>query len=366
MNKYLKYRNIKVTPRLPLKGNIDLTYRCNNNCRHCWLRIPSNLPEKEYELTFDEIIRIVDEARSMGCRSWNVSGGEPMLRPDFKDIFDYITRKSVTYALNTNGSLITPEIARLMKRKGTKMVALYGATAEVHDYITQHPGSFEATMKGFAYLKEAGASFIVQIIPMRDNYHQFNDMKALAESLSHHFKIGASWLFLSACGDPSRNQEIAQQRLDPKQVIDLDKPDLFFEEWLNDKGKDQPLNIELPTSNFEKGMKNKGQRTSNKELRRENSYCHSDDDRLFASCIAARRDFHIDPYGQMTFCCFIKEPALRYNLRKGRFKECWENFLPSLTDKVKGGKEYRENCGSCIDHSECRLSLFLSQREQKI
>ena len=112
--------------------------------------------------------------------------------------------------------LITPEIARLLSRKGQKMVALYGATAEVHDHITRHPGSFEATMQGFAYLKEAGAGFTVQLIPMRDNYHQFDAMVKLAQSLSPHYRIGAAWLYLSACGSRRRNAEIARQRLDPK------------------------------------------------------------------------------------------------------------------------------------------------------
>ena len=64
------------------------------------------------------------------------------------------------------------------------MVALYGATAAVHDHITRTPGSFEAVMQGFAYLKEAGVGFIVQIIPMKDNYGQLKDMIRLAESLS--------------------------------------------------------------------------------------------------------------------------------------------------------------------------------------
>lgn len=341
-------------PRIPLEGSLDLTYRCNNNCRHCWLRIPSDSPEKENELTFDEIIKVVDEARSMGCRRWSISGGEPMLRPDFAEIFDYVTQKSVSYSLNTNGSLITPEIARLLKRKGTKMVVLYGATAEVHDHITRHPGSFEATMKGFAYLKEAKAGFVVQLIPMRDNYHQFNEMKNLAESLSRHYRVGAAWLYLSARGDLDKNKEIMRQRLDPKEVIALDKPDLSFEEWKNSTVDHQTLNSELAISKFEQRTKKEGQGTSNKKPRSEHEYSHSKDDRLFASCIAARRDFHIDPYGRMTFCSFIKDPAMRYDLREGYFKDCWDNFIPSLADRVRGGREYLENCGSCEKRNDCR------------
>ena len=320
---YLETKKLNILPRLPLEGSVDFTYRCNNNCRHCWLRIPPQSREKRRELSFEEIKNIVDEARKMGCRSWSISGGEPMLRSDFLEIFDYITNHSGTYSINTNGSLITPKIAKSLKRKGTKMVALYGATAEVHDHITRSPGSFEATMRGFRYLKEAGTGFTVQLIPMRNSYHQFQDMIKLAESLSKHYRVGAAWLYLSACGDKEINAEIMRQRLSPKEVIELDKPDLSYEEWMDEEA---------------------------------GSSCHNTNNNgyLLSSCIATRRDFHIDPYGKMTFCCFIKDSSLRYDLKKGSFKECWEQFIPSLAKKVKATKEYKENCGSCGFRKDCR------------
>lgn len=313
----------RAIPRLPLEGSFDLTYRCNNNCRHCWLRIPPGARAGREELSLAEIARIVDEARRMGCRKWHISGGEPMLRPDFPEIFDYLTRKAVSYGLNTNGTLITPAIARLLTRKGIKMVALYGATAAVHDKVTRTPGSFEAAMQGFAYLKEAGAGFTVQLIPMRANYHQFEQMLALARQLSPHHRVGAAWLYLSACGSARRNAEIARQRLDPQDVIELDQPDLSFEDW------------------------SAGQ---------EEYACRLDagDDRLYAQCIARRREFHIDPYGRMAWCGFVQDPALRYDLRRGSFEEGWETFIPSLADRVRGGAEYLENCGSCDLRRDCR------------
>ena len=120
-------------------------------------------------MSFDEIIGIADQARAMGVRQWAISGGEPLLRPDFSEIFDYVTRRSVTYSWNTNGTLITPRIAGLLRRKGSKMVSLYGATPDIHDKITRNAGSFEAVLQGMAYLREAGAGFIVQLVPMRDN-----------------------------------------------------------------------------------------------------------------------------------------------------------------------------------------------------
>ncbi len=316
-------------PRLPLDGSLDLTYRCNNNCRHCWLWLPPDAPQEKDELSFDELRRIVDEARALGCHGWTVAGGEPMLRSDFAEIFDYVTRKATRYTLNTNGTLITPQIAQLLKRKGSKMIALYGATAEVYDAVTRHPGGFEEVMRGFEYLREAGAGFTVQLIPMRANWHQWDRMVALAKSLSPHCRIGATWLFLSSDGSARRNREIAGQRLAPRDIIALDEPNLTNiermqeiragEEWCEDAG--------AITANA--------------------------DDRLFARCIANRRDFHIDAYGKMTFCSFIKDPALRYDLRRGAFREAWEEFIPSLADKVRGGDEYRANCGACERSADC-------------
>jgi radical SAM protein with 4Fe4S-binding SPASM domain len=77
-------------------------------------------------------------------------------------------------------------------------------------------------------------------------------------------------------------------------------------------------------------------------------------DHIFASCINARRSFHIDPYGQTTFCSFIKDPSLRYDLRNRDFKTCWEEFIPSLIDEVRGGNEYQNNCGSCELKDYCK------------
>lgn len=333
MTEYLTTKKVNALPRLPLEGSIDLTYRCNNNCRHCWLWIPENSPEKERELSLEEIKRIVDEARSMGCRRWYISGGEPMLRPDFPEILNYLNKNSLGNTLNTNGTLITAEIARLMKKNAVNLIALYGATAEIHDHITRRPGSFEALKQGIAYLKEAGAEFTVQVVPMTDNYHQFKEMVQLAESLSRYWRIGATWLYLSACGDPHKNREILAQRLGPDRVVELDQPDFSGDE-VKDKGQGCEFNRRA-------------------------------DDRLFAACIAARRDFHIDAYGRMSFCSFIKDPELRYDLKRGTFQNCWEEFIPSLSDMVRGGKEYIENCGACESRDECGWCAVYGYIEKK-
>lgn len=242
-----------------------------------------------------------------------------MLREDFSEIFDYLTARSDGYTLNTNGTLITPAIARLLVRKGIKLVALYGATADVHDHVTRTAGSFAAAMRGIAYLQEAGAGFVVQVVPMRDNWHQYHDMLRLAGSLGPHYRVGAAWLNLSASASGERNAEILRQRLAPADVVALDPPG--------------PMCVGNTPKVCGPGR--------------------DSDDRLFASCILRNNEFHVDPYGGMSFCSRAKDPALRFDLRTGGVRDAWEEFLPGLAERTRGGRAYLEGCGACALREDC-------------
>ena len=323
MSRFVNRKEVIHLPRIPLRGTIDLTYRCNNDCRHCWLRLPRDSGDAAGELAADEIRRLVDDARAMGCREWFISGGEPMLRPDFPEIFAGITAKSAWYTLNTNGTLITPEIARLLRRKGTKLVALYGATAEVHDAVTRNPGSFEALWRGVAYLREAGAGFSVQVVPMKTNIFQYDAMVRLAESWSPSWRLGATWFYLSASGDPVKNAEIRAERLDPARVVELDGAG----------GAGSGALTEDVASSCGSAAAAGG---------------------LYANCLAGRRDFHVDPCGGMSFCGFVKDPALRLDLRTMSFAEAWDKRLPLLASAAVPANARAGDCGACDLRQDCK------------
>ena len=332
-------------PRLPTKASIDLTYRCDSACRHCWLWTADTGEERARELSTEEWRAVIDQARALGVREWAISGGEPMLREDFAELFEHATSRCLSYSLNTNGTLITPETARLLRRKGSKMVAVYGATAEVYDAVTRNPGGFDALVQGLSYLKEAGAGFTVQLIPLRANWRRWDEMLAFAQHWSRHYRVGAAWLYKSACGGPMVDAEIERQRLDPSDVVALDPPAVSR---LGPWGGEHPR----PTA---------------------------DGDRLYAACIASRRDFHVDAYGGMTFCSFVRDPALRWDLRAGSpvseasppdaasspagiasgvpagaVEHAWEQFIPGLAGVVRGGREYLEGCAACDLREDCR------------
>ena len=88
--------------------NLEITARCNNNCRHCYIALPAGDKEaKKKELSLEEISRIADEAASMGALWCLVGGGEPLLREDFFDIFLALKKKGLLVVIFTNATLIT-------------------------------------------------------------------------------------------------------------------------------------------------------------------------------------------------------------------------------------------------------------------
>ncbi len=335
MSRFVARRKVEKLPRLPLRGTLDLTYRCANDCRHCWLRLGPDAAEREVELSFGEIRRIVDEARALGCREWALSGGEPLIRPDFSEILSAIAARSSWYTLNTNGTMITPAIARLLKRRGTKLVALYGSTAAVHDAVTRNPGSFAALERGIAYLREARAGFTVQVVPMKINIADYDAMVRLAASWSPSWRVGATWLYLSASGDARKNRDILAERLDPRRVVELDE----VQAGGPGSAEDDTVSACAAASVASVG--------------------------LYADCIAGRRDFHVDPYGGMSFCSFVKDPALRLDLRAMSFAEAWEERLPRLAEAVPPSKAYDEGCGACDLRADCKWCPVFAYLESR-
>jgi radical SAM protein with 4Fe4S-binding SPASM domain len=326
------YKTItKALPRLPIEGSIDLTYRCNNNCRHCWVVEPNTKEVRKSELTTREWIEIFDHARAMGTSEWLISGGEPILRQDFSEIIGYIASHSSSYSLNTNGTLITPAIAQGFKNHGIVMISLYGATEHVHDNVTRNPGSFNAAIQGLAYLREAGVRFMIQLVPMKDNFHQWEEMKTLAQKLCPLWRMGALVLHYSASGDKIRNEEIQAQRLAPSQLVDLSPPNIAYDE----------RQVSATGCNV------KGNQ------------------RTYDFCISDRQSFHVDPKGGMSFCCLIKEEGLRYDLKKGSFEESWETFIPSLAQKEQISRLYNTDCHFCEAREYCQKCPAMNYLEHR-
>lgn len=165
---------------LPLNVHVDLTYRCNERCVHCYL------DHEDYgELTTAEAVRVLHELAAAGTLFLTFSGGEIFLRKDFFELLETARRLHFDLNLKTNGLLVTAERAARLKQLGVaKMqISIYSADPAVHDAITKVPGSLLRSLAAVRFLKQHGLSVKIACPLMKQNAGGFRDVLRLAEEL---------------------------------------------------------------------------------------------------------------------------------------------------------------------------------------
>ena len=159
---------------------------CNLKCRHCWItpRFVDGQPDPSDVIDVDALREAVAEAKPLGLGSAKLTGGEPLLHPRFLEIVDLLTEEGLDLNMETNGTLLTAELARYLKEEtnlGFVSVSIDGADAETHDWFRGVPGAFDAALRGLDSLVAAGYNNTQVIMAVhRGNLDQVEDVVRLA------------------------------------------------------------------------------------------------------------------------------------------------------------------------------------------
>src|SRR3984885_4525030 len=138
---------------VPLSVHLDITYRCNERCVHCYLD-----HDDHGEMTTAEIKKLLGELAEAGVFLLTLSGGEIMVRKDFFEILEYARELMFVVKLKTNAILIGPREADRIRDIGVDgiQVSIYSHRPEVHDAVTKVAGSFKGPLRPTRTLKPAG------------------------------------------------------------------------------------------------------------------------------------------------------------------------------------------------------------------
>lgn len=312
--------------RIPISGTVELTRRCNQNCLHCYNRLPlADRGARRSELTVEEHCRILDQISEGGCLWLLYTGGEPFARGDFPDIYTYAVQKGLLITLFTNGTLITPQIADhlLQWRPFSIEITIYGYTRETHERITGITDSYDRCMQAIGLLVKRGLPLKLKTMALKPNLGELWDMKRFVEQdFGLEFKFDA---MINPRVDRSRNPLAV--RLTPEEVVRLDLMDRQRAmEWRR----------------FD-------------ERYRCSAYCREHADQLY-QCGGGISSFAIDPRGMLSLCILSRNVS--YDLLKGSFQEGWEHFLREVRQEktTRGTKCSRcgikAMCGMCPSNAE--------------
>ena len=166
---------------VPISVQMDLTYRCNERCVHCYLD-----HDDHGEMTTAEIKRVMDEMAEAGVFILTFSGGEIFLRKDFFEILEYARlERQFCVKLKTNAIMIREREAARLREIGVEsiQISIYSHRSEVHDAITLVPGSLKRSIDAARFLKSQGLRVIFANVLMVQNMQDYRGVRALAEEL---------------------------------------------------------------------------------------------------------------------------------------------------------------------------------------
>src|ERR1700675_2769624 len=169
---------------IPLSVQLDLTYRCNERCVHCYLDHGDH-----GEMTAAEIKELLDQMADAGVFYLTVSGGEIMMRRDFFEILEHARLRTFCIKLKTNGVLIREKEADRIKALGVESVqiSIYSHVPEVHDAITKLPGSLVQSIEAIRRLRAHGIQVTIANVLMVQNVNDYAGVRALAAELGAQF-----------------------------------------------------------------------------------------------------------------------------------------------------------------------------------
>ena len=315
--------------RVPLCGAFDLTYRCDFRCAHCYAgHLVAQSAAESTELSTQEAVEVLNAAAEAGCLNMLLSGGEPLLRRDFFEIYTEAKKLGLIITLFTNASLVTERHAAVFADLPPHAVevSVYGATEATYEAVTGVAGSFERAWRGIRLLLDHGVNVVLKTMIMNNNLHEVSSLEQQALDLGLRFRMDPV-ITPRLDGDlsPLATRAVPEEAV----AVELRTPERrqqlasFVEQHLPADGGGFP-----------------------------------DVDRVYR-CGAAQASFHIDPRGFMHPC--LMSPAIAYDVREYGFAAAWERVK---TDVDTARWEGTGGCADCSDILLCGYCPGLFELEK--
>jgi radical SAM protein with 4Fe4S-binding SPASM domain len=305
---------------VPLNVQLDLTYRCNERCVHCYLD-----HDDHGEMTTAEIKHLLDDMAEAGVFILTLSGGEIFLRKDFFEILEYARRLTFCVKLKTNAILIREREAARLRDLGVESVqiSIYSHRPEVHDAITLVPGSLKRSVAAIRFLKSQGLKVTIANVLMTENMQDYQGVRALGAELGVECTLDPT---VTPMMDGNRsildlnvdNSALRQVFRDPSLVGDVDE---FCAIPPADAGAD--VMESLP-------------------------------------CSAGHTACYVSPYGDFYPC--VQFPISCGNVRQQSFAEIWKNS-EQLNDVRSIRLKDLSGCSECTHGTSCTRCPGLAYME---
>ncbi|MEM1718009.1 MAG: radical SAM protein [Thermosphaera sp.] len=326
-------------PGAPFLVVWDYTYACNLKCKHCYASAGVPL---EDEMNFEEKLRVARSLANAGVTAIAFSGGEPLIKKDIFTLMKELRDMGVFVAVATNGTLITREMARMLKEAGVGFVqvSLDGSAPEVHDNFRGVTGAYEKALQGIKNCIEEGLFVEVSTTATKINYGEISRIADLCEEL------GVNWYMVFNFVPTGRGRFIIENDLTPDE-----REELLTYLWkrMRKGGKVEYLSTAPQFARValqqEGDVKKIPGHFYNPELYGQLESLGE----FIGGCGAGRMYAALKPNGLLQPCVFM--PLTVGNLREDSFEELWSEH--PVFETLRDRDRLKENCRSCPYRDYC-------------
>ncbi len=315
--------------RNPQVGTFELTIRCNLHCKMCLFRHDDseNAEITAKELTAAQWIDMARQVADAGTFKLLVTGGEPMLRPDFCEIWEGIYKQGFVITLYTNATLVTPKIMETLRKYPPHRigVTIYGASPETYERVTGSAAAFDKALAGIKQLKTLPSKMEYRTTIINDNYDDLVAMEDLVSTFDPNATLINTDLVIKAVRGACADVETC--RLEP--------------------GKYFEMSLDRAVRSVKKRAGNRfdqGILSIKKRERINGSSAEKSNPTLFG-CDAGMHSYTISWEGKLLGCQLLGCFARATN---GDFSSAWDAFPNGIDFPLTIKK-----CSQCSLHDEC-------------
>lgn len=324
---------------IPTAFDLELTARCNLNCRHCYINLPAGDSEAiSRELAAGEILRIAKQAVDLGAIWCNLTGGEPLLRPDFNDIFIGLKRLGLLVSIYTNATLVREEEINLFRKFPPRdiEITVYGTSKETYERVTRIPGSYSQFKRGLEFFLKEKIPVRLKAMVLRSNLDEFNQIADFCRKHTKDYYRFDPLLNLRIDRDRTKNVEIMAERLSPVEIARLEQkdPERFPALLKNCDHLIKPVRSELTYEECASCADHENCEQFDRATR-------------LILCGAGTNNFYIAHDGFFRICASLCAPGTTVNLRRKPLKKAWTEFSSKLRERRIRNGEMLKKCHFC-------------------
>ena len=312
--------------KVPLSGTFELSPVCNFACKMCYVRKTHEQIRSEGKdiLSWQKWLSLAQQCKDAGTLFLLLTGGEPFLYPEFKELYTELHKMGFILHINSNGTLIDENTVEWLKKHapGRINITLYGASSKTYERICGNPKGYDLAMNAIKLLTEAKIPVVINASMIPENECDLEKIFEIGKNFGLNVRM-STYMFPPM----RREKEEADSRFTASKSAEM---------YMR---KMKCLYSEADYRRFlEKNAL---------ESHDENSDDNWGSDVEFMRCRAGRSTFWVNWEGSMTACGMMDFP-LKTNPFEEDFKDCWMR----LTDCVRSTKVLR-GCASCKKRENC-------------